>query len=82
MVIRSEHTFAAGQADSSIYAKWVNQINAPVGSPAENCVVVLSSPSGQQDLQSCGSVRVLRQRRVQEIESAANGSNASIEEAP
>ena len=39
MIIRSTHSFAAGQANSTIYAKWVNSLESDYppsegGSPA------------------------------------------------
>ena len=39
MIYRSEHNFMAGRADTTLYAKWVNAVDA-----AENCAQLTSDP--------------------------------------
>ena len=59
MIVKSEHSFAAGQANSKIYAKWVNSIEADA-EDAERNAREEDSDSGTS-LANCDSVLTSRQ---------------------
>ena len=64
MIYRSEHNFMAGRADTTLYAKWVNAVDA-----AENCAQLTSDPVGSGTSNpSCKTFLDKRQKAAEEAQ--------------
>ena len=63
MIVKSSHTFAAGQADSTIYAKWVNGIQNPCMQREE---VASEEERNQKGYSNCGTSLATRSEEAGE----------------
>ena len=53
MIIRSEHTFGAGEANTTLTTKWVAEIEAALDNTDEECTAATATGAGSGDTTEC-----------------------------